>query len=143
MIGWEVSTALELAQLQGTIVRADEGSNPSRLVLYTTERPAAISQAHTDTPQAEIVLAKPCGAIVSGMLVLHVADTSGAMVAASGIPRWAEWVAGDGAVLTRCDVTDVDHDGGIRVRGGNTPAGDTSPILYAGGKVQLGVVALF
>ncbi len=140
---WEVSTALVLAQLQGTLARADLGASPSRLALYTTARPATIAQAHADTPQAEIVLAKPCGAIVQGQLVLYVADTSGAMVATSGIPRWAEWIAGDGAVLTRCDVTDLDNGGGIRVRGGTTPPGETSPMLYAGGKVQLGLIALY
>lgn len=143
MSGWEVSATLELAQLLGTIVRADVGSGTSRLAIYTTPRPSAIGQPHADVPQAEISLAKPCGAIVDGQLVLYVADATGSMVMASGIPRWAEWVAGDGAVLTRCDVTDLEHDGGMRVRGGATPEGDTSPMLYAGGKVQLGLIALF
>lgn len=144
MIGdWEVSVTLELAQLQGTIVRADAGPDPSRLAIYTTDRPASIHATHADTPQAEIVLAKPCGSIADGALVLHVADTSGVMVMASGIPRWAEWIAGDGTVLTRCTVTDIDGGGGIRLRGGATPEGDNSPMLYAGGKVQLGLVALY
>ena len=139
---WEVSSALVVAQLLGTLVRADAGTEPSRLALYSTARPGSILEGHADIPQAEIVLAKPCGAIVEGQLVLYVADTSGAMVMASGIPRWAEWIAGDGAVLTRCDVTDLDNGGGIRVRGSATPPGDISPMLYAGGKVQLGLVTL-
>lgn len=139
---WEVSSALIVAQLLGALVRADAGTQPSRLALYTTSRPANILEGHADTPQAVIVLAKPCGAIVEDQLVLYVADNSGAMVAASGVPRWAEWIAGDGTVLTRCDVTDLENGGGIRVLGSATPPGDISPMLYAGGKVQLGLIAL-
>ena len=140
---WETSQALVLAQLLGTVVRADVGAGSARISIYTTVRPASIAAAHADTPQAEIVLAKPCGDIVDGKLVLHVQDPAGAMVAASGIPRWAEWIAADGMVLTRCDVSDEDGGGGIRLRGGATPEGDNSPMLYAGGLVQLGLVALY
>ncbi len=140
---WETSPEFALAQLQGALVRADAGPNAASLALYMTERPASIAHAHSDTPQAEIILAKPCGAIIDGMLVLHVADSTGVMVTATGIPRWAEWKAGDGRVLTRCSVTDMDNGGGIRLRGSSTPPGETSPMLYAGGKVQLGLVALY
>ena len=139
---WEVSAVTVLAQLQATLVRADTGAGSSRLALYTTGRPALITDAHADTAQADIVLAKPCGAVVSGALVLYPADLAGAMVMAAGLPRWAEWIAGDGQVLTRCDVTDMEHGGGIRVVGGATPEGETSPMLYPGGLVQLGLVAL-
>ena len=143
MIGdWEISPELALAQLAATVVRADAGAGRARLALYSTERPASIKASHADTAQAVIELAKPCGAIVGGQLVLYVADTSGAMVMASGIPRWAEWIAGDGVVLTRCYVTDMASGGGIRVIGGATSAGDNSPMLYDGGKVLLGLVAL-
>lgn len=139
---WEISQATVLAQLQGTLTRANAGAGNAQLLLYTTERPVPITTTHTDTPQAAIVLAKPCGAIVDDALVLYVADPAGALVQTGGMPRWAEWVAGDGAVLTRCFVTDMDHEGGIRVIGGTTPEGETSPMLYAGGLVQLGLVAL-
>lgn len=139
---WDISAAAVLAQLQGMLARADTGAGSSRLALYTTAPPALISDAHADTPQAEIVLAKPCGAIVGGALVLHVADPAGAMVMAQGLPRWAEWFAADGVLLARCDVTDMDHGGGIRIVGGATPEGETSPMLYPGGLVQLGLVAL-
>lgn len=138
---WEISTESALAYLQAAIVRADLGAVASRLRLYTTMRPATILDAHTDTPQAVIALQKPCGIITSGTLVLLPADAAGAMVQHNGIPRWGDWVAGDGAVLAHCDVTDMDHDGGLRVVGGGTPVGETSPLLYAGGLVQLGLVA--
>lgn len=141
MSDWEASSTLRLAHLQASIARADQGSAASVCKLYSTARPG-VGQPHTDTPQAVIVLAKPCGSVINGALIWAAADPAGAMVSQSGIPRWAEWVAGDGTVLTRCDVTDMDHDGGLRVIGGATPPGDTSPMLYSGGLVQLGVVAL-
>lgn len=139
---WETSAALVAAQLQASLARADQGAAPSSVRLYTTTRPATIADAHADTPQAVINLAKPCGALVDGALVWYPADPAGAMVAHQGLPRWAEWVAGDGVVLTRCDVTDMDGGGGLRVTGGTTPAGETSPMLYPGGLVQIGLVAL-
>lgn len=138
---WEISPASGLAYLQAAIVRADVGAAASRLRLYTTTRPASILDVHTDTPQAVITLQKPCGIITSGTLVLLPADPAGAMVQHNGMPLWADWIAGDGAVLAHCYVTDMDHDGGLRVIGGNTPSGETSPMLYAGGLVQLGLVA--
>ncbi|MPT03587.1 MAG: hypothetical protein E2582_05110 [Delftia sp.] len=139
---WEISTTTAAAQLAGMLVRADMGSVNSRLSIYTTQRPARITDNHASTAQAEIVLAKPCGVVVGGALVLYVRDSAGALVQFNGLPRWAEWTAGDGAVLTRCDVSDMDNGGGIRLIGGTTPEGETSPMLYAGGLVQLGVVAL-
>ncbi|GAD22357.1 hypothetical protein [Acidovorax sp. MR-S7] len=139
---WDVSDAAYIAQLQGLLARADTGAGRSRLALYTTTPPASMGDAHADTPQATLELAKPCGSLVGGALVLHVADPAGAMVMSQGMPRWAEWIAADGVLLTRCIVTDMDHGGGIRVIGGTTPEGETSPMLYPGGLVQLGLVAL-
>lgn len=139
---WEITTTLALAELAGALTRANTGAGNSKISLYTTTRPASIYDPHADVPQAEIVLAKPCGAIVGGALVLYPLDPAGAMVMMQGMPRWAEWLAADGALLTRCDVTDLDHGGGIRVTGGKTPDGETSPMLYVGGLVQLGLVAL-
>lgn len=141
MSDWEASNALRLAHLEASIARADQGSGPGTVCIYTTNRPGA-GQSHADTPQAVIALAKPCAALISGALVWIAADPAGAMVMQGGMPRWAEWLAGDGTLLARCDVTDMDHDGGLRVIGGTTPPGETSPMLYAGGLVQIGVVAL-
>ena len=139
---WEWSAALALAQLQGMLTRADTGAGSSRIALYWTARPASITTAHTDTPQAEITLQTPCGTIVGGTLVLKPQVTTGAMIQSNGQPRWAEWFAADGVLLTRCSVTDNNNDGGIRVAGGLTPDGDNSPLLYAGGLVVLSQVVL-
>lgn len=139
---WDVAPALAVAYLAAAIDRADYGPGAASLRTYTTVRPATILDAHTDTPQAEVVLAKPCGHIDSGTLVLDPAVAGAAMVQAGGMPLWAEWIAADGALLARCWVTDVDNGGGIRVVGAATPDGATSPMLYAGGLVQLDTVVL-
>ena len=139
----EISSTLALAQLAATLARLDQGSSGNaRVQLYTTTRPASIATAHSDTPQATVVLARPCGAIVSGVLVLYPQDMAGATVAAAGIPRWGELLAADGTLLVVGDVTDLDHGGFFRVGGAQTPEGETSPMFYAGAKVQLGTTAL-
>ena len=139
---WEITQTTALAQLAAMLTRADTGPGRASLALFSTARPALITDPHADAPQAEIVLAKPSGNIIGSSLVLYVETPAGAMVQSNGLPRWAEWRAADGAVLARCDVTDMDHGGGLRVIGGATPEGETSPMLYTGGLVQLGLVAL-
>lgn len=139
---WEQSAAFALAKLEAMRLRADAGTSLSRLAIYSTSRPASITALHADEPQAEIVLQRPCGQIIDGALVLLPDSTFGAMIQSDGQPRWAEWFAGDGVLLTRCDVTDSVSGGGIRVIGGKTPDGDTSPMLYAGGLVLLSQVTI-
>ncbi|AVS75636.1 hypothetical protein [Paracidovorax cattleyae] len=139
-MSWEVGPELSLAQLLATIARADQGSGFARVRVYTSDRPASIS-AHSEIPQVEIVLAKPCASVVGGVLVMHPAEDA-SMVMQTGIPRWGDLVAASGAILARADVTDTEHDGGWRLVAGETPAGETSPLLRAGGLVQLGATAL-
>lgn len=139
---WEIGAALALAQLQAAITTADAGAGRSRVRIYVTQRPETIDTPHADTPQAEIELAKPCASIVDGFLVMHPADAAGALVMQQGLPRWGDWISAGGAVLVRGDVTDLSHGGRWRVTGGQTPEGETSPLLYAGGLVQLGATAL-
>ncbi len=138
---WRIGSALSQAQLQATLTLADTGAGNARVRLYTTDRPATLG-SHSDTPQADVVLAKPCGAIVGGVLVLYPLDAAGTLVMAAGLPRWGEWVSANGAVLLDGTVTDMDNGGDIRVEGAQTPAGETSPMFYAGGLVQLGTTAL-
>ena len=95
-----------------------------------------------DTPQAEVVLLKPCAAIVDGALVMYPRDVEGTLVMSTGLPRWADWVAADGSIIATSNCTDAANGGGWQLEGGETPAGETSPLLYAGGLVQLGETAL-
>lgn len=140
MSDWEVSAETSLVQLLATIARADQGTGSARVRIYSSDRPVSIG-AHSEAPQVEIVLAKPCASVVDGVLVMHpAADAS--MVMQTGIPRWGDLVAASGTILVRANVTDMDHFGGWRLVGGETPAGETSPLLRAGGLVQLGATAL-
>lgn len=139
---WEIGPATAAAQLVATLARADQGAGHASVRLYATARPASIAAPHSDTPQSTIALAKPCGAIADGVLTLHPQDAAGTLILQAGIPRWAEWVAADGAVLARGRVTDMDHDGAFRIEGAATPEGEDSPLFFAGGLVQLGVTAL-
>lgn len=141
MMDWEIGPELALAQLLATIARADQGSGNSRVRVYLTARPASIADAHADAVQVEIVLAKPCASIVDGVLVMHPLEDA-SMVMQTGLPRWGDWIAANGAILARADATDMDHAGGWRLAGAETPEGETSPLLRAGGLVQLGATAL-
>jgi hypothetical protein len=73
---------------------------------------------------------------------LTLALSGSGLVMTSGLPRWAELVAADGAVLQIGDVTDEDHDGFWQVGGAETPDGETSPYFSAGGLLSLGSVVL-
>lgn len=130
-----------LAQLAASLAFADAGANPSRIYLYA-DAAVATGAAPTASPLAEIKLAKPCGTIAGGVLTLHPADSAGALVLVTGIPRAARWVSGDDMLVSAGTVTDMIHPGDFRVGGGTTAAGDDSPTLYAGGLVLLGDVVL-
>lgn len=137
---WEIGPETALAQLQATAQRADAGTGNARVRIYT-QRPESL-QGPRGPVQAEVVLARPSATVVGGVLVLHTLDAAGAMVMMQGIPRWADWLAGDGALIAGADVTDAEHDGPWRIVGGNTPEGEASPMLYAGSLVQLGETSL-
>lgn len=136
-----IGPELALAQLAATLVFADAGALPSRILLYT-DPAVATGAAPVEAPLAEITLAKPCATLVAGNLTLHPADASGAMVLIAGVPRAARWLSGDGKLATAGTVTDMDHTGDFRIGGAPTAPGDTSPALYAGGLVLLGAVVL-
>ena len=139
---WEVGPEAAAAQLAATIARADEGPGFACVRIYSTAQPASIAVPRTDTPQAEVVLLKPCAAIVDGALVMYPRDVEGALVLSNGLPRWADWVAADGSIIATSNCTDAAGGGGWQLEGGETPAGETAPLLYAGGLVQLGETAL-
>jgi hypothetical protein len=139
---WEVGPEAAAAQLAATIARADQGAGFSRVRIYSTPQPATVTTPRTDLPQAEVVLLKPCAAIVGGALVFQPHDVTGTLVLSTGLPRWADWVAADGSIIATSNCTDAANGGGWQLQGGDTPPGEISPMLYAGGLVQLGATAL-
>lgn len=137
---WSIGPVMALAQLQATAARSDQGAGNARVRIYLAVPDDFLGDR--GALQAEIVLAKPGTTIVDGKLVMHVRDAGGTLVLATGLPRWADWHAADGALLAGGQVSDALHDGPWRVSGGETPAGETSPMLYAGGLVMLGETSL-
>lgn len=130
-----------LAQLAASLSFADTGAQPSVIRLYA-DAAAATGAAPSGPPLAEIALAQPCGTLAGGQLTLHPADPAGAMVTTSGTPRAARWISSAGLLVAAGSVSDPDNGGDFRVSGATTAPGDTSPALYAGGKVLLGAVVL-
>ena len=129
------------AQLAATLAFADSGAGPSVIRMYATPRPAPGADPGGPA-MADVVLGKPCGVLSAGALVLQYADPAGGMVLSTGIPRWARWVRSDGAMVADGTVTDAAHEGDFVVTGAVTPPGESSPTLYAGGRVLLGAVTL-
>lgn len=138
---FSIGPVIAAAQLAATVVAADDAPGPCVIHLYGTAQPAPGAPAGAD-PLASVVLAKPCATVSSGVLTLHPADASGAMVLTTGTPRWGRWARSDGALVADGTVTDTSHDGDFQVMGAATPDGDTSPVLYAGGLVMLGTTSL-
>jgi len=134
-----IAAALQEAQIQAALTRADTGTGTARIRIYATSRPAAPG-AHSDTPVCEIALAKPCGSVTGGKLTLIA--TGPGMVMQPGTPRWAEWLAADGAVLMDASVTDADHGGNFTVSGAATAPGETAPTFMAGAMLVLGAATL-
>ena len=105
------TTAAQAAANAKTLQLADAGAGPSTLRLYTDADPVTQERTHLVT----IVLTKPCGAIVSGQIQLAQADPLGDMVAATGVPTFAQWCDGDGAVIADCTVSNDAGDGDLKI----------------------------
>lgn len=133
---WRLGAALLLAQLQATLARLDIGTTGNACVrLYTTTRPEEMGTS--PAPWLEIPLARPAGVIADGLLSLQPQSVAGTMVLTSGVPKWAELVAADGAVLAEGGVTAEGVGGCFEVAGGTVPEGEVAPHFYAGGLVTL------
>lgn len=142
-MSWAISPGTATAQLQATMAFADTGApaaGAARLQLFASDKPAPGAAALT-APQAEIVLATPCGTIAESVWSLIAAEPGGALVLTTGVPKWARWLSAAGEWVADGTVSDLDGTGAIRIGGGQTPPGDTGPMLYAGGLAVLGSTA--
>ena len=139
---FKVSNALAAAQIAATLERFSTGAGAAKLCLYTNTRPATPQDAPGADPQVVIELATPPGSVTAGVLSLIPSTAGGTMVLLDGLPRWGRFFAAEGEPMADGDVTDSTHGGDIPLLGGTTPEGETSPMLYAGGLVLLGTVAL-
>ena len=127
------------ARLAATQVYADTGSGHSYFELYDNARPAA-GAAPGVTPVVTIVLADPCGTIVSHKLRLTQQDPIGDLIARDSDPagvQWGRWFQPDGVtIVADFDVSDDAGDGFVKITG----AGGT--VLYAGGRAIMGLTEL-
>lgn len=131
----EISTAHNVARLNGTKAFLDTGTNPCRLYIYTAPQPAAGAPA-TGTLLVPVVLAKPCGTVTDSGLTLAQADPGGDLITSSGDAAWVRWVNGEGAWAGDGTVSDEAGTGNVRV------AGTAGTTLYAGGRFLLGTTSL-
>lgn len=136
-----IGPVIAAAQLAATVAAADDTAGPCVIHLYANTQPAMGAAAGAD-PLVSITLAKPCATLAAGVFTLHPAEVQGALVLTPGVPRWGRWERSDGVLVADGTVTDVDNGGDFQVAGAPTAPGDTSPSLYAGGRVLLGETTL-
>lgn len=121
-----ISVAHNDARLAATIAFADTGPNNSRIDFYSADETLLVS----------VVLAKPCGAISSGVLRLASPNLSGDLIMASGIATHANWVSGSGALVGSGPVSDESGVGPFVLQG------TSGTQLYEGGRAILGVTEI-
>lgn len=127
-----ISTPHNAARLEGTRAFADTGAANSQIALYATTQPA-VGDPPGGTPVATIILAKPCGLVSGSQMGLHQNDLSGDLIDVTGTVLWARWVNGDGALVADGTVSDNAGTGDLKL------SGTAGTLLYAGGRVLLGV----
>lgn len=127
-----ISPAHNDARLVGTMVFAGAGSI---IQLFVAEHPT-LGGTPSETPLVQIVLANPCGAVVSHLLVLHQNDAGGDLVALSGAAVWARWVTAAGELIADGSVTDASGAGDFKL------SGTSGTMIYAGARVLLGASAI-
>lgn len=121
-----ISVAHNTARLEGSMAHADSGTGSAYINVYDASA-VLLGVVH---------LAKPCGAIVGGFLVLEQADPTADLVLVSGAAASAKMFNGAGLEMASGAVTDEAGAGPFKLGG---TAGTT---LYAGGKLLLGTTAL-
>ena len=139
-MSWEISPAVVGVQLDATMGLANSGSGHSVLLLFTSLKPAPGASAGA-SPQVVIELANPCAEKVGAVWKLLPREAGGSIVLETGAPLWGRWLSASGEWMGDATVTDPAGTGGIKVSGGATAPGATSPTLYAGGLALLGEVS--
>ena len=122
MSDFAVSTELAAAQLQATAVFADAGSGSAYIAVYNA----------TEELLVTVLLAKPCGTLVDGVLQLHQQAAGGDLIDTTGVATHAAWFAGNGTLVARGSVTDESGLGPFIL------GGTAGTQLYAGGRAILG-----
>lgn len=122
MSEFTISEAHNTARLEATVAFADTGANPSRIEFYDASEQLLVS----------VPLAKPCGAVAGGVLVLIAADPTGTLITADGIATHAAWFSGNNTLVAAGSVSDATGDGPFILQG------TSGTQLYAGGRAVMG-----
>lgn len=126
MSDFTISQAHNTARLAATISFADTGANPSRVEFFDASEQLLVS----------VLLTKPCGTVVDGVLQLTAADTSGSLIVADGVATHATWTSGSNTLVASGPVTDETGDGPFFLEGAEGTQ------LYAGGRAVIGVTEI-
>ena len=105
----------------------DSGAANATIEIYDGTRPAAGDPA-AGAPLLVVTLAKPCGLVASGSLVLEQNDPAGDLIESTGDASWARFFNGDGEWA-------FDADASLEGGGGEVQFPDIH--LLAGGRVPL------
>lgn len=122
-------------RLEATITFADLGPDNSIIQIFDSSQPA-FGGAAGAPPLVEMILAKPCGSVASGVLVLEQEDPTGDMILVEGDAVWGRWLNGNGDIVADGDVTDDSGSGFFKV------AGTAGTHLFPGARARLGTVAI-
>lgn len=114
------------ARSQATIAYADAGAANSSLALYDASNNLLVT----------IALAKPCGTLVGGVIVLHQLSPTGDQILLGGEAVLGKWFNGDGALHSQGSVSDSLGTGDFRI------SGTTGTLLYAGAYAVLGTTSI-
>lgn len=90
------------ARLEGTRAFLDAGPAAACLQIFGNDRPAFGQDAGT-APLAVLVLAKPSGVTIDGVLTLAAPDE--ALILVEGVARWARLLTGAGVIAADCNVS--------------------------------------
>ncbi len=126
-----VAVALANARLQATADFLDLGAGKARLQVWSGARPSS-GATPSGVKLSEIMLSKPCGAVVAGVLTI-VTPKSDFALAADGSVVWARLINGAGAFAL---------DGDCTVTGGGGDFEFNRLAVYAGGTLTLTSAAL-
>jgi hypothetical protein len=135
-----LSALHSLARLAGTRAGADDHATAHSYIDFYDSEPVQTLDEVSDRPACvRVVLTKPCGAIVDGVLVLAQQDASGDLIALDSLEaglQWARWFTAAGVPWADGDVSDEAGTGFYKLKG------TSGTRVFAGGRAVLGQVLM-
>ena len=125
-----LSQAHQSARLLATRIFIDDGASAPKLRIFDGQRPADPQSAETGTLLVELPIQRN-GSVVNGTLTLS--PVAPQMVVASGTPKWARLINGDGVPVMDLDAGGPASSAEVRVSDGS---------IFLGGQVSLTSITL-